>query len=59
LVLMRTRKPCVRLRRRVFGWNVRLPFIVCSGSLPAWRSVVVRRSYHARRAYRGETKPQC
>jgi hypothetical protein len=23
LVLMRTRKPCVRLRRRRFGWNVR------------------------------------
>ncbi len=22
-VLMRTKKPCVRLRRRRFGWNVR------------------------------------
>ena len=22
-VLIRTRKPCVRLRRRRFGWNVR------------------------------------
>jgi hypothetical protein len=26
-VLIRTRKPCVRLRRRLFGWNVRFPFI--------------------------------
>src|SRR5205085_12185725 len=26
-VLIRTRNPCARLRRRVFGWNVRLPFI--------------------------------
>jgi hypothetical protein len=26
LVAMRTRKPCVFDRRRVFGWNVRLPF---------------------------------
>jgi hypothetical protein len=32
LVLIRTRNPCVRLRRRVFGWNVRFPFIVNSGS---------------------------
>jgi hypothetical protein len=31
LVAMRTRKPCVRLRWRVFGWKVRLPFIVHSG----------------------------
>jgi hypothetical protein len=33
-VLIRTRKPWVRLRCRVFGWNVRLPFIFCSGALP-------------------------
>jgi hypothetical protein len=26
LVAMRTRKPCALRRRRVFGWNVRLPF---------------------------------
>ena len=26
-VLMRTRNPCVFFRRRVFGWNVRLPFM--------------------------------
>ena len=25
-VLMRVRKPCLRARRRLFGWNVRLPF---------------------------------
>jgi len=28
--LMRTRNPCAFLRRRLFGWNVRFPFIVCS-----------------------------
>jgi hypothetical protein len=28
--LMRTRNPCARFRRRLFGWNVRLPFIVSS-----------------------------
>ena len=41
LVLIRTRKPCARRRRRLFGWNVRLPFIVCSGAgrLPVWRRV--------------------
>jgi hypothetical protein len=27
-VAILTRKPCVFLRRRVFGWNVRLPFMV-------------------------------
>jgi hypothetical protein len=27
-VLMRTRKPCVRLRCRLLGWNVRFPFIL-------------------------------
>jgi hypothetical protein len=27
---MRTRNPCAFLRRRLFGWNVRFPFIVCS-----------------------------
>jgi len=39
LVLIRTRKPCARRRRRLFGWNVRLPFIVCSGAgrLPVWQ----------------------
>jgi len=31
-VLIRTRKPCVRLRCRVFGWKVRFPFIVCSSA---------------------------
>lgn len=25
-VLIRVRKPCLRARRRLFGWNVRLPF---------------------------------
>jgi hypothetical protein len=29
-VLIRTRNPCVLRRRRVFGWKVRLPFIVHS-----------------------------
>ena len=28
LVLIRTRKPCVRLRCLVFGWNVRFPFMI-------------------------------
>lgn len=28
LVLMRTRKPCVRLRRLLLGWNVRFPFMI-------------------------------
>jgi hypothetical protein len=28
-VLMRTRKPCVFARWRVFGWNVLLPFMEC------------------------------
>jgi hypothetical protein len=32
LVLIRTRKPCVRFRCRVFGWKVRFPFIVCSSA---------------------------
>ena len=27
-VLMRTRNPCVRLRWRVLGWNVRFPFML-------------------------------
>jgi hypothetical protein len=27
-VLIRTRKPCAFLRRRVFGWNVRFPFMI-------------------------------
>ena len=31
-VLMRTRNPCVRLRCLVFGWNVRLPFMVLADS---------------------------
>jgi len=31
LVLIRTRKPWVRLRWRRFGWNVLLPFILFSG----------------------------
>jgi hypothetical protein len=26
LVRIRSRKPCTRARRRLFGWNVRLPF---------------------------------
>lgn len=34
-VLIRTRKPWVRLRCRVFGWNVRLPFIPHSGGTGA------------------------
>jgi hypothetical protein len=29
-VLMRTRNPCVRLRCRLLGWNVRFPFIPCN-----------------------------
>jgi hypothetical protein len=29
-VLMRTRNPCVRLRCRLLGWNVRFPFIRCN-----------------------------
>ena len=33
-VLIRTRNPCVRRRRRRFGWNVRFPFI----SSPRMRS---------------------
>jgi hypothetical protein len=32
-VAMRTRKPCVRARWRVFGWNVRLPFMIGSARL--------------------------
>jgi hypothetical protein len=28
LVRMRTRNPCVRLRRRLFGWNVRFPLAI-------------------------------
>jgi hypothetical protein len=30
LVLIRTRNPCVRLRRRVLGWNVRTPLAMQS-----------------------------
>jgi len=30
-VLIRTKNPCALLRRRVLGWNVRLPFIHASG----------------------------
>lgn len=40
-VLMRVRKPCLRARRRLFGWNVRLPFatvillgVVCDSRPP-------------------------
>src|SRR6185369_16842638 len=35
-VLMRTRNPCVLARWRLFGWNVRLPFIVHSGAPARW-----------------------
>jgi hypothetical protein len=28
LVAIRTRNPCVFFRRRLFGWNVRLPFMI-------------------------------
>jgi hypothetical protein len=43
LVDMRTRKPCVFLRRRVLGWNVRFPFILlfpsdAADSVPARRN---------------------
>ena len=31
-VAMRTRKPCVRRRRLVLGWNVRLPFAMIVGT---------------------------
>jgi hypothetical protein len=42
LVLMRTRNPCVRLRWRVFGWNVRFPFMrPLHAELPANRSLSV------------------
>lgn len=27
-VLIRTRNPCVRFRRLIFGWNVRFPFMI-------------------------------
>lgn len=33
-VLMRTRNPCVLLRCRLFGWNVRLPFMFAPEPLP-------------------------
>ena len=33
-VLMRTRNPCVLLRCRLFGWNVRLPFMFAPETLP-------------------------
>jgi hypothetical protein len=32
-VRMRSRKPCTRARRRLFGWNVRLPFATTLSSL--------------------------
>jgi hypothetical protein len=35
LVAMRTRNPCVLLRRRRFGWNVRLPFMIQLPRQPA------------------------
>ena len=41
-VLIRTRKPWARARRRLFGWNVRLPFMVSpvqrQGRLRAYQS---------------------
>jgi hypothetical protein len=36
-VAIRTRKPCAFARRRVFGWNVRLPFIPGPVGRPAGR----------------------
>ena len=46
-VLIRTRNPCARLRRRVFGWNVRLPFIRSSlrPRLPVYEPAIVANGF--------------
>jgi len=46
LVFIRARKPCLRLRRRVLGWNVRFVTVVSDLSLPhirgPWKDVVAK-----------------
>jgi len=41
LVLMRTRNPCARLRRRVLGWNVRFPFMISAGPFDESEPLIV------------------
>src|SRR5215471_7128280 len=49
LVRIRSRKPCTRARRRLFGWKVRLPLAtgfssLCLASFPPAHAAQLRRS---------------
>jgi hypothetical protein len=46
---MRSRKPCVFARRRLFGWNVRLLTTTPTTGEKLWRNVLRARSGDSRR----------